>query len=50
MKTEKERERGEGVGEKPNHWTARSLVLYKSFNTLWAILSKIQGSTGHILS
>ncbi len=25
----------EGVGEEPNHTTARKLVIYKSFNTLW---------------
>jgi hypothetical protein len=30
------RERGmKGVGLEPNHTTARSLVLYKSFTTLW---------------
>ncbi len=40
-KTEKERQLvegggGEGAGEEPNHTTAiESLVLFKSFNTLW---------------
>ncbi len=27
--------RGEEVGEEPDHKTVRSLVLYKSVNTLW---------------
>jgi hypothetical protein len=29
-------ERREGLGEEPNHATARSLVLYESFNSLWS--------------
>jgi hypothetical protein len=38
-KTEKERQLadgrgGKGAGEEPNHMTAKSLVLFKSFNTL----------------
>jgi hypothetical protein len=38
MKTKKERQlavgRGKGMGEEPNHTTARNPVLYKLFNTL----------------
>jgi hypothetical protein len=46
-KTEKERqladERGEkGVGKEPNHTTARSLVFYKSFSTLWVTTEHIK--------
>jgi hypothetical protein len=29
------REGREGVGEEPNHTTARNVILYISFNTLW---------------
>jgi hypothetical protein len=31
---------GRGVREEPNLRTARSLALYKSFNTLWPIREK----------
>ncbi len=30
------RKKGKGVGQEPNHMTARNLVVYNSFHTLWA--------------
>jgi hypothetical protein len=30
-----------GGGEEPNYTTARSLVLYKSFSTLWSLLFSV---------
>ncbi len=35
------REWGWGVREEPNNKTARSLVLYKSFSTIWLFLSPL---------